>query len=90
MAIDSLSHLKGIIVEGNSAIEVLNPDVIIFNAGEPEKSKKNADRVLMMADIVVFEHEPPANAPGKSRKFHSADWEEIIRYVTEAVVERRG
>ncbi|MBI4824566.1 MAG: hypothetical protein HY805_10120 [Nitrospirae bacterium] len=51
MAIDRLSHLKGIIIEGNSAIEVLMPDIVIFvyKGG----FKKSAENTLKMADVII-------------------------------------
>ena len=66
IAIDRLSHLDGIIVEGNSAIEFSNPDVVIFKLGArgDEIKKASALRLIKHADIVVF--------PGSSMK-HDAD-----------------
>jgi len=57
MAIDRLSHLDGIIVEGNTAIEFSNPDVVIFisDAGGEEIKKASALRLIKHADIIVFQ-----------------------------------
>ena len=56
MAIDRLSHLDGIIIEGNSAIEFSNPDVVIFILGicGEEMEKASALRLIKHADIIVF------------------------------------
>ncbi len=56
MAIDKLSHLDGIIIEGNSAIEFSNPDVVIFTLGvrEEEIKKASALRLIKNANIIVF------------------------------------
>lgn len=54
-AINMFSPLDGIIIEGNSAIEVLNPDIVIFIfRGE---IKPGSERVLESADIVVGDRE---------------------------------
>jgi LAO/AO transport system kinase len=52
MAVGRLSRLPGIVVEGNSAIEVLRPDIVIFISEEPQKIKKSALAVLGMADLL--------------------------------------
>jgi molybdopterin-guanine dinucleotide biosynthesis protein len=88
IALQGLSHLEGIVLEGNSAIEVLKPDIVIFNAGNPEKFKRNAERVLMMADLVIFEHEVPREVPERARCFRRDDWEGIIGYISGAIDER--
>jgi len=56
MAIDRLSHLDGIIIEGNSAIEFSNPDVVIFTLGVrgDGMEKASALRLAGRADIIVF------------------------------------
>ncbi len=56
IAIDRLSHLDGIIIEGNSAIEFSNPDVVIFTLGVSgeEMKKASALRLIKQADIIVF------------------------------------
>lgn len=54
MAVERLSDLRGIIVEGNSAIEFLRPDIIIFIFGnDPTKIKETAKGILKRADIVI-------------------------------------
>jgi molybdopterin-guanine dinucleotide biosynthesis protein len=82
MAVESLSYLKGIIVEGNSAIEVLKPDVVIFISGTDKgKSKKDADEILKMTDVVVFDKEPPQGTPEGPKRFHRDDAEKCIDYL---------
>lgn len=54
MAIDRLSHLDAILVEGNSAIEFIKPDIVIFISGESQKNTKpSAKAVLKLADIII-------------------------------------
>jgi LAO/AO transport system kinase len=55
LASDKLSYLDGIIIEGNSAIEFLRPDVVIFLCGGSTRAAKpSAARVLRQADIVIL------------------------------------
>jgi LAO/AO transport system kinase len=54
IAIDRLSHLDGIIIEGNSAIEFLKPDIVVFIADvSKENIKTSAWRIQKQADIVI-------------------------------------
>jgi molybdopterin-guanine dinucleotide biosynthesis protein len=69
VALDRLSELDGIVVEGNSAIEVLKPDIVIFITGESGKFKQSARVALKMADVVIHVDTPPEGAPLKARKF---------------------
>ncbi len=59
MAIDRLSHLDSIIVEGNSAIEFLKPDVVVFIAdASKDNIKPSAQKILKQADIVIEKRTP--------------------------------
>ena len=70
VAVDRLSNLRGIIVEGNSAIEFLKPDIVIFVSGRQGGSlKKSAERVLETADIILYEDEPSMKLPAKAKRF---------------------
>lgn len=70
LAVDRLSNLKGIIIEGNSAIEFLKPDVVIFIfGGENKPSKSSAMKILDMTDIILFQQEPPVILPAGAKKF---------------------
>ncbi len=79
MAVDRLANLRGIIVEGNSAIEFLKPDIVIFVSGRHGGAlKKSAERVLETADIILFEDEgrsyqqrpePSMKLPAKAKRF---------------------
>jgi uridine kinase len=81
MAVESLSYLKGIIVEGNSAIEVLKPDVVVFISGTEKEIKKGAEEILKMADVVIFDKEPPLRTPEGAKRFHRDDVEGFIDYL---------
>lgn len=54
LAIDRLSSLDCVIVEGNSAIEFLKPDVVVFITDtSKENIKHSAQKILKQADIVI-------------------------------------
>lgn len=69
-AIGRLSHLDGIIIEGNSAIEFSSPDVVIFKLDtRGEIIKSSALRLIEQADIIVFPTPPnPPLAKGGERE----------------------
>lgn len=70
IAISKLSHLDGIIVEGNSAIEFLKPDIVVFIFGRcARRIKGSAQDILRMADVVVFQKEPSLQVPEGARRF---------------------
>lgn len=89
LAVERLSAHKGIVVEGNSAIEFLGPDIVIFVIGRGSKSlKKSALNVLNMADIVLFFEEPKADLPlpEKAKKIKIAfpltvELDEFLNYI---------
>ncbi len=71
-AVKRLSHLDGMIVEGNSAIEFLNPDIVIFIVGNNNGLwKPGIERLIAGSDIVLYENrsELPGIAETK-RLFH--------------------
>lgn len=54
IAMDRLSHLDGIIIEGNSAIEFLKPDVVVFIKDFNDKRiKASAEKIFRQADIII-------------------------------------
>ena len=82
IAVENLSDLKGILVEGNSAIEILKPDVVIFISGtEPGKSKRSSEKILSMADVVIFDKTPPQGIPKNVKRFRRDDAEGFIEFM---------
>lgn len=62
LATEKLAGFRGIIVEGNSAIEFLSPDIIIFVFGkDPKRIKESSKKILGMSDVVFFDGEPTAD-----------------------------
>ena len=82
MAVEMLAQFKGIVVEGNSIIEVLKPDIVIFVKGPAKELKKGSERVLSMADVFIGEKEDLQGVPDKARIFHVDD----IKACTDFVV----
>jgi len=74
LAIGRLSGLDCVIVEGNSAIEFLKPDVVIFLFdGSRGRIKPSAVRMLKMADIIVLrdeEQRPEVNGSNTHKSAH--------------------
>ncbi len=60
LALDRLYHLDGIIIEGNSAIEFVNPDVIVFaSTGGNKDIKQSSWSLLNKAKIVIMSSDSP-------------------------------
>jgi len=51
-ALKKLSHLRGVIIVGNSGVLAIRPDIVIFVRGKG-KIKRGADAVLSIAVIIV-------------------------------------
>jgi len=81
MAVEELSQLNGIIAEGNSIIEALNPDIVVFVKGPGRESKKSAERILDMADVIIAGREVLQGAPEKAKIFHVDDTEAYIDFI---------
>jgi LAO/AO transport system kinase len=80
IAIDRLSHVRGIIVEGNSAIESLKPEIVIFVSGNGE-IKRGAEKILSMANIVIFDKEFPKDTPPTAAKIRINNEEEYTNFI---------
>jgi hypothetical protein len=87
IAVEMLSHLKGVLIEGNSAIEILKPDIVIFVSGAEGKIKKGAEKILEMADVVIFDKEPPPEIPKNAKRFRRDDVEGFIKFIMGLVKE---
>lgn len=87
-AVERLSNCTGILVEGNSAIEFLRPDIIIFISGSgAHDTKDSARRILSMAHVVVSREGINPAYPGKTAQFQKSpdSTEQLIAYVTAMV-----
>jgi molybdopterin-guanine dinucleotide biosynthesis protein len=81
IAVEMLSHLKGVLIEGNSAIEILKPDIVIFVSGAEGKIKKGAEKILEMADVVIFDKKPPPEIPKNAKRFRRDDAEGVVDFI---------
>lgn len=67
-----MADLPGFLVEGNSMVTLMQPDVTIF-IGDGDNIKKGAEKLLLSADIILYNTSPPP-APGKNEFcFHLND-----------------
>ena len=57
LGLEMLSGLQGIVIEGNSAVNVIKPDIVVFVSGDPVLFKDSAGPLLDMADIVLSDTE---------------------------------
>jgi molybdopterin-guanine dinucleotide biosynthesis protein len=87
MALEKLSHLEGIIIEGNSAIEVLNLDIVIFVSGSGVL-KEGAERILRKAVVVISDLESLLQIPEGTRQFGKNDVERYVNFIKEIVRKR--
>jgi molybdopterin-guanine dinucleotide biosynthesis protein len=86
IAIDRLSHLKGIILEGNSAVEALKPDIVVFVSGN-EGLKRGAEKILCIADVVIFGKNPPKETPETVKRIRLNNEEEYVNFIVGLVSE---
>ena len=76
IALQKLSGTRGVVIEGNSPVDFLNPHLVIFIIGEDGEIKPTAMKVSSKADIVVInsinpdlKRPSPVPAPKKDTKF---------------------
>lgn len=87
IAVDRLSNLEGIIIEGNSAIELLTPDIVIFIYGG-QQAKKTSIGVFESADVIVADLQPDWKTKPGARIFKTNKADEAVEHVIE-IAERR-
>jgi molybdopterin-guanine dinucleotide biosynthesis protein len=88
-----LSHLEGIVIEGNSAVETLkeSPDVIIFIVSGGEKDlKNNTEGLIRRADVVLYAGEAPGSVPEGAGVFRLVDEGEFLDYILKLIDGRKG
>jgi hypothetical protein len=70
MAVCRLSSLDGLVAEGNSAIEFLKPDIVIFMIGKNRECwKTGTEGILSISDIIVYENESDLPEISKKKRF---------------------
>ncbi|NWF52452.1 MAG: hypothetical protein HXY47_05150 [Nitrospirae bacterium] len=88
IALERLSHLNGIIIEGNSAIDVSKPEIVVF-VSKNEEIKKSAERILKKADVVIFDTNPPDGIPEYAKKFNIDDEQGYINFILRLIKEKQ-
>ena len=95
-ALKRLSHLDLIIVEGNSAIEFLKPDIVIFIFGRARKRWKHGiEELAAGADIVLNDSDVklPADFQTKKlfpRSLSGAEYKDFFGTLSGLLYERRA
>jgi len=95
-ALKRLSHLDLIIVEGNSAIEFLKPDIVIFIFGKGRKRwKPGIEELAAGADIILNDSEDKLPADSQidkvfSRSLSGAEYNNFFGTLIGLIHERRA
>ncbi len=63
IAISRMADLKGVVIEGNSPVDFLNPHLVIFIIGQNGEIKPSALKVSKRADIVIINSEKRIKQP---------------------------
>jgi molybdopterin-guanine dinucleotide biosynthesis protein len=82
-AVEMLSHLAGIIIEGNSAVNAVKSDIALFVSGSPDLFKNDAGQFLDTADIVLSDTEFLQGIPAANRQYRKDDVEGYLRCLKE-------
>ncbi len=90
LALERLGSHPGVVVEGNSAIEVLSPDIVIFSLDAFGEIKESSRKVFALADALVCEKAMPDGAAGQRPVFGNDETEALIAFVKERLNERRN
>ena len=96
LAVDRLSYLDGLIVEGNSAIEFLKPDIVLFIFGNDTVHwKAGIERLVGISDIIVYEHESGLPEIAKRKRLFLrnssgiTEVHEFFAFISDLIYERK-
>lgn len=96
MAVGRLSCLDGLVVEGNSAIEFLKPDIVIFMIGKNKECwKTGIEEIVSKSDIIVYENESDLPEILKTKRlFHSngtgiKEIQVFLKLISDLIYERK-
>jgi molybdopterin-guanine dinucleotide biosynthesis protein len=88
MALDMLSSLQGVLIEGNSAVNVLQPDIIIFMCGEDSQQfKDSAYKILRNSQAVMYDVTPPDGVPDSAKIFKKDQMNDLQDFVKDLLKE---
>jgi molybdopterin-guanine dinucleotide biosynthesis protein len=88
-AVDMLSHLDGIIIEGNGAVNAVKSDIVLFVSGSPDLFKNEAGRFLDIADIILSDTEVFQDIPPAKRQYRKNDIEGCMQCLERIIEEKR-
>jgi hypothetical protein len=96
LALERLSALDGIIVEGNSAIEFLQPAIVIFIFGnDKQRWKPGTERLAGISDIIVYENESELPEVVKTKRLFPGDragikgTQSFLELISDLIYERK-
>jgi molybdopterin-guanine dinucleotide biosynthesis protein len=89
MAVQMLNYLQGILIEGNSAIQVIKPDIVLYVSGDEARSKNGADKILGMAQMIIFQKKLPKQMPNDIPGFHIDDIKGYVRLLKGIIEENK-
>jgi molybdopterin-guanine dinucleotide biosynthesis protein len=77
-ALKRLSHLDAVVVEGNSAIEFLKPDIVIFIFSKGKRDwKPGIEALAARADIILHDTEAQLPADAATKKLSPCAFQKI-------------
>jgi molybdopterin-guanine dinucleotide biosynthesis protein len=83
LAMDRMKGLGGVVVEGNSPVDFLNPHLILFIIDEDGEIKPSAGNVSTKADIVIVnsekKHDDPAFLSGIVQPGIKVFWIDLLK-----------
>ena len=95
-AVGRLSCLDGLVVEGNSAIEFLKPDIVIFMIGKNRECwKTGIEEIVSISDIIVYENESGLPEISKTKRLFRSDGSGIkeiqifLKLISDLIHERK-
>ena len=96
LALDRLFNLEGLVIEGNSAIEFLKSDIVIFIFGnDKERWKTGIESLVGISDIVIYEHESELPEIAKRKRLFCGDShgikgvQDFFELVSDLIYERK-
>ena len=94
MAIGRISSLDGLVVESNSTIEFLKPDIVIFMIGKNRDCwKTGIEEILSISDIIINESDLPEIS--EKKRFFRSDGTGIresrifLKLISDLIYERK-
>jgi len=97
MAMGRLSWLDGLIVEGNSVIEFLNPDIVIFIFRNKKNLWKDGiERLVGISDIILYDYESELPEIAKTKRLFHGDMstekeiQDFFSFISDLIHERNS